>query len=466
VTDAAPTVALDPTDVAGWAAQPFETLLTLPLAQVEGPQLEALVRRFERLRPAVSALDKLAARQGVDRIDSLDDAAPLLFDHRVYKSYPLSVIEKRQYDRLTAWLGRLTTHDLSGVPLDDVTSVDGWLERLDEHGMIMLHSTGTTGKLSFLPRSRAEWPGWERAFFEAGRAATGIDRRTEALPTFHPGYRSGHTTSTKMHKIFGERSAEGEEGRHVLYDYAISSDLLSLAARLRTAEERGELDELDLDPQLLEERRKLIEAGRSRDQDLERWFTKLAEEFRGQRVRIDGVTGDLVRLALKGREQGLECEFAPGSVLFTAGGLKGLKDAPADWEQVLKDFFGIDRITSIYGMSECMGLAPMCSAGYYHFFPYTIPFLLDADGNVLPREGVQTGRAALFDLLAESYWGGFVTGDRITMHWDEDCECGWKGPRLDRNIARFSELEGGDDKISCAGTEEAYSEFMTYVGNI
>jgi hypothetical protein len=146
--------------------------------------------------------------------------------------------------------------------------------------------------------------------------------------------------------------------------------------------------------------------------------------------------------------------------------LKGLRDAPDDWEGLLRDFFGIDRLSSIYGMSECMGYAPLCSAGHYHFFPHTIPLLLDADGNVLPREGVQTGRMALFDLLAESYWGGFITGDRVTLRFDSDCACGWKGPRIDREIVRFSELEGGDDKISCAGTEEAYSEFMSYVSSI
>jgi hypothetical protein len=72
----------------------------------------------------------------------------------------------------------------------------------------------------------------------------------------------------------------------------------------------------------------------------------------------------------------------------------------------------------------------------------------------------------LFDLLAESYWGGFLSGDRVTLYWDEDCACGWKGVRVDRDIRRFSEMEGGDDKISCAGTEEAYSEFMSYVSNI
>src|ERR1019366_200989 len=204
---------------------------------------------------------------------------------------------------------------------------------------------------------------------------------------------------------------------------------LSLAARMQTAEERGELDTLDIDPQLLEQRAKLIEAGRNRDQDFERWFTKLAEDFRGQRVWINGVTSDLIRLALKGREQGVKCHFAEGSVLFTGGGMKGLLEIPDDWEGLLRDFFGIDRIASMYGMTECMGTAPVCSAGFYHFLPYAVPLLLDPDGNVLPREGVRTGRLALFDLLAETYWGGFISGDRITMYWDEDCACGWKGPR-------------------------------------
>lgn len=466
MSDTASSVELDPSDVAAWAARPYEELFGLGREEVEGPQLEALRQRFAELRPGVSALDKLAAREGVEGFDSLAGAAPLLFDHRVYKSYPMSIVERRQFDRLTGWLQRLTTHDLGAVPLDGVDSVDSWLERLDENGMIMLHSTGTTGKLSFIPRSRTEWDAWQDAFFEATRAASGVDRRADAIPTFYPGYRSGHTTGTKMQRIMGEQSAEGEAGRHVLYDYSISSDLLSLAARLRTAEERGEIEKLDIDPALLEQRAQLIEAGRHREDDLEGWFKKLAEEFRGQRVRIDGVTADLIRLAQKGQAEGLDCEFAPGSVLFTSGGLKGLKDAPEDWEGLLKDFFGIDRISSIYGMSECMGLAPLCTAGHYHFMPYTIPLLLDADGGLLPREGTQTGRYAFFDLLAETYWGGFITGDRITIHWDEDCACGWKGPRLERTIARFSELEGGDDKISCAGTEEAYSEFMSYVSNI
>jgi hypothetical protein len=457
---------LDRSDVAGWAEQPYEILFALSRVEVEEAQREALARRFQALRSEIVALDKLASRQGVKRIDTVEEAVPAFFDHRVYKSYPLSLLEKRQFDRLTAWMRRLTVHDITKVPLDGVSSVDSWLDRLDDYGMIVGHSTGTTGKLSFIPRSQTEWPAWRAAYFEMRRAATGVDTFRINIPSFQPGYRYGHHMATKMQALFARESAEGEEGRHVLYDYALSSDLLSLAGRLQAAEERGELDQLDIDPKLLEDRAELIERSRHRDEDLQRWFAKLADDFRGQRVRVSGTASDLVQLAQRGREQGVVCEFTPDSILLTSGGLKGLKNPPPDWEQVVKDFFGIDRISSMYGMSECMGLAPLCRKGYYHFFPYTIPVMIDQDGTVLPREGVHTGRLGVFDLLAESYWGGFMSGDRVTLYWDYACECGWTGPRIDGNIARFADLEGGDDKITCAGTAQAYSEFMDYVSAV
>jgi hypothetical protein len=89
--------------------------------------------------------------------------------------------------------------------------------------------------------------------------------------------------------------------------------------------------------------------------------------------------------------------------------------------------------------------------------------LMGPDGKPLPREGVQKGRMAVFDLLAESYWGGFVSGDEVTMHYDDKCACGWRGPRIEKTIRRYSEMEGGDDKITCAGSAKAYDEFMDYV---
>jgi hypothetical protein len=91
-----------------------------------------------------------------------------------------------------------------------------------------------------------------------------------------------------------------------------------------------------------------------------------------------------------------------------------------------------------------------------------IPMVLDQDANELPREGVQTGRFAVFDLLAESYWGGFISGDEVTIHWDDESGA-FGGPRIEKQVRRYSEAEGGDDKITCAGSAKAYNEFMDFV---
>ena len=150
-------------------------------------------------------------------------------------------------------------------------------------------------------------------------------------------------------------------------------------------------------------------------------------------------------------------------MLLGGGGMKGYKDAPADWEEQVKAFFGVARLGNQYGFSESIGNAPMCEAGFFHFLPYTVPLLMDADGQSIAREGVKTGRLVLVDPIPTSYWGGFTSGDEVTMHWEDDCPCGWKGPRAAKTIRRFAESEGGDDKITCAGSQQAYNEFMAFV---
>lgn len=446
-----------------WLDDGIEALYAISWRDYEDVQTEVLKRRFAELRDGVAALQKLAQREGIDAIDGLEDALPLMFDHRVYKNYPLSLIEKRDIGKLNAWLNRLTTHDLTKMDLTGLTTIEGWLDRLDEFGMLVGHSTGTTGKLSFVPRSRTELPAWERHYLEVFRATTGVDPINDPVPSFSPGYRGGHHMALKMGRLFGTISAGGEEHVHTLYQTHVPADLASLAGRMQAAEERGELTAEAFDPALIEARNAMIEQARRRDQDMAAWFEKLFVEFRGKRVNIGGTGADLIRIARVGMERGLKPEFAEGSYMMTGGGLKGLKDPPEDWEGFVKDYFGIDTLGMNYAMSECMSGAPRCSEGHFHLTPQLIPVLFDSDTKMLPREGVQTGRFGFFDLLAQTYWGGFISGDQVTIHWDEDCACGWKGPRIAPKITRFAEMEGGDDKITCAGTAKAYDEFLDFV---
>ena len=57
--------------------------------------------------------------------------------------------------------------------------------------------------------------------------------------------------------------------------------------------------------------------------------------------------------------------------------MKGLKDAPEDWEGYVSDYFGIHKIGMVYGMSEVMGMSPRCTHKHFHIMPHTIPILFD-----------------------------------------------------------------------------------------
>jgi hypothetical protein len=70
---------------------------------------------------------------------------------------------------------------------------------------------------------------------------------------------------------------------------------------------------------------------------------------------------------------------------------------------------------------------------------------------------------AIFDLLPRSYWGGFVSGDEVTLS-HEPCTCGRTTSHLARRIERYSEKQAGDDKITCVAAEDAHRaalEFLT-----
>lgn len=457
------TISLLPDNPAAWTYRRWQDLMSIPREEREKLQLDAVRISFARLRNRIPALRKLADKQGVEHIEKIEDILPVCFDHRVLKNYPMQIIENRDFAKLTTWLDKLTAHDLTRVDLTGLTTIEDWLARLEAYGMLVTYSSGTTGKLSFVPRSYDELGPWKYHFFNVNYASNGVDPWKVRLPTLSPTYRGGYQTMLKMLTLFNVEMAGGEEHYHTLYDSHIPADLMALSGRLQAAEDKGEVMSLGLDPALLEQRQRMLEQGRRREADMEVWFGKLIGQFKGQRVKIGGTFADLYRVARAGLEKGLRCEFAPGSILTGGGGMKGYKDAPDDWEEQVKYFFGVDRLGNQYGFSECIGNAPLCEEGYFHLPPYSVPLLMDADGNALPREGVQKGRLVLVDAIPLSYWGGFTSGDEVTVHWEEGCPCGWKSPRIAKTIRRFAENEGGDDKITCAGSQAAYNEFMEFV---
>jgi hypothetical protein len=93
---------------------------TLPIADLVTLQRLALRHRFAELRDRVPVLTRMADEQHIEEIDELDDVVPLLFEHSVYKSFPVALIVRwfpglghdlmleartgRVVDALVAWL--------------------------------------------------------------------------------------------------------------------------------------------------------------------------------------------------------------------------------------------------------------------------------------------------------------------------------------------------------------------------
>jgi hypothetical protein len=107
-------------------------------------------------------------------------------------------------------------------------------------------------------------------------------------------------------------------------------------------------------------------------------------------------------------------------------------------------------------MQEINTSFPKCRAGRYHVAPWVIALPLDTPGETLldASNGEIEARAAFVDLSLSGRWGGVISGDKV--HIDAGtCACGSEGPTVADNIVRYADLEGGD-KISCAGTIDAY----------
>ncbi len=444
-------------------------LWTMPDAARDVYQLAGLRRRFEQLRDRIPFLKKLADRDGIDSISSLEDAVPLLFEHTVYKSYPASLLEKSQFKIINGWLQKLTTHKISHVDVGNCSSIDSWLDVMDENTDLLIHhSSGTSGTVSLFPKSKVELSVFGKQY-PLRFQTFGEPRPEDPEPKAHvivPSYAQGGSAHFRINNQYWERVAhEDDEYMHVAFKGRMSADILYLAGRLRAAKARGDLDRLSVAPQLLA-RLSEFETSQSHRAELMRDFldsvtTKLA----GKRVFMACAPTYLWPLAEKALGQGRRGVFSPDSVVSSGGGAKGIV-LPADWKEKVQEFAGVRTIPINYSMTEMCANNMMCTNGNYHVAPWIIPYILDPDtSKPLPRSGTVTGRMAFYDLAPDSHWGGFITGDEVTITWDTPCGCGRTGHFLAPTIARYSEQRGGDDKISCAASAEAHEEAMDFLAH-
>ena len=440
---------------------------SIPRKAMKALQLAALQIRFNDLRDKVPMLKKLADEQGIEQINSLDDVVPLLFEHTMYKSYPASLLEKGRFTQINKWLNKLTSHDISEVDVSHCQSIDEWLAVMEKTDLRVVHSSGTTGTMSFIPHSEVEFDMLGKTMTMTILQNFGDDKASEEpIHVIFPYFRSGYNGMLRGNDITVKHISKGEENFHAAYEGRMSSDLLYLAARIKAAQAKGMLDRLKISDEMKERQREFSEIDAKMPEHMDRFYEEKFTQLKGKRIWASGTWNLMHKMATSGLEKGQENMFSPDSVVLSGGGAKGLTP-PDNWQDDVCKFIGVNHITMAYGMSEIFGHNRMCSEGRYHMVPWVIPFVLDpATSEVLPREGKQTGRAAFFGLLARHAWGGFITGDEITIDWDSQCACGQTTYHLDPLIQRFSDKTGDDDKITCAATPDAHKQAMTFLSNL
>jgi hypothetical protein len=457
-------------DPIGFFDESVTEMHSIPREDLESLQRDAMILRFADHRENVEILRKLADRLAISRVSELDDVVPLLFSHTAFKSYPAALLDKKRFDLMTQWLDKLTTYDLSGVDTDGCDSIDGWIDRLDEQTPLeVITSSGTTGTLSIIPKDKAgSVQGmhlWKMFLFQTFGKQPTDDELNPVVDVVWPNYSGGKLGHLRIASMIRHSFTGGDESRfHALYSDAIDTDLMFLASKMRAAASRGELDRLEIDPQLAARKDEFIAMQARRPQEMSEFFERLSNELRGKRVFMTSAYNLMYDVAAAGVDRGVTAVFAPDSAILTGGGAKGFV-LPDDYMEVIKTFLGVEHIQEGYGFSEQNAFHWACEEGRYHVQPWIVPFVLDPEtSKPLPREGAQVGRAAVYDLLNQSHWGGVISGDEVTVDWSTPCPCGRTSVAFEHDIIRYSEKEGvEDDRITCAATHEVHNEAVNFM---
>ncbi|MFZ2178827.1 MAG: hypothetical protein WAW17_33305 [Rhodococcus sp. (in: high G+C Gram-positive bacteria)] len=414
--------------------------------------VEMLDEIFQDRRKQVPLLAQRAEAEGITEIRSREDMIPLLFPHTTYKSYPESLIAKGQWRQMNRWLDSVSTHRVTDVDVSGVTDVDGWIEALEAEGHLVSSSSGTSGKSSFLSKSRLDRDANMQNMLDS-LSGMGLppERTWHVIPVGPDTGQSAHVAMRDL-IIDNYRRPDGIplfEGTPTVGHHRYMARLQAM--RRAMTDGTAAPDEVAA-----------FEAeGAVRQAEQERRLHHWADHILARRTEpifFNAQFTQLYRLCEILREKGASDGDITGvNTLTCGGGLKGTS-LPADYQDQIFRMLNVTpaRFLHYYSMQELNIRLPKCLEGRYHVPDEIVLFVLDKQGEKPAPvvDGTVEGRAAFFDTTVDGRWGGTISGDRITVDQGA-CPCGRPGDTVLPDIARYSDL-GSDDKITCAGTMDAY----------
>jgi hypothetical protein len=383
-------------------------------------------------RAAIPAYRRLAAEAGVD-----DDAPlPVLAERctvtdDLFKSYDAAWVGARDFGALSGWLQDVCAEP---VPADAAAAhdLDDWLDRLERGGIHVLYSSGTGGRLSFVPRGEASWAAYRAngpsyLMHQVVRLGLDLSAMDGAVLGFRGGRMGIQRAGVELSRVLG--------AVHYLYDREIRAETLRALLTARS-------------PAAADAARTALAA----PAEAYRGFVAALSRAtaRGRAVWLFGAPYQVH--ALCGLMDALGASpLCPGSVVTLGGGWKsfeGQRVARPVLVDTIETVLGVPaaRVLEAYAMVELNTPLMRCAEGRYHVPPILEPWLFDEALLPLPPGRDVTGTFGFMDPTATTYPAFVVTGDAVRLV-REPCPCGLVGPAILGEVRRAA----GAETRGCGG---------------
>jgi hypothetical protein len=379
-----------------------------------------------------------AYRRLCDEADAGDDAPLTVLAERctvsddLFKSYDPAWLGARDFAALSGWLQDLCAEP---VPADAAAAgdVDDWLDRLERGGLHVLYSSGTSGKLSFVPRGPNSWDAYRAngpSYLMHQVVRLGID--LSAMDGAVLGFRGGRMGIQRA----GVELARFLADVHYLHDREIRAEALRAMLTARSTAAAGAA------------RARL---GTGQDEAYRQLLGTLRRVTeRGRAVWLFGAPHQLKTLCTLMQTVGAG-PLCPGSVVTLGGGWKSFEDQRVDRAvlcELIHAALGVApaRVLEAYAMVELNTPLMRCAGGRYHVPPILEPWLFDEALLPLPAGSDITGIFGFMDPTATSFPAFLVTGDEVRLA-REPCPCGLVGPAIVGEVRRAS----GHEARGCGG---------------
>ena len=404
-------------------------------ARVEAVRHRAILLNHKRYVERIPVYRHLAKERGLLEVADLDTLVnELMFPSDLFKSYEPRWLDSNDYASMTDWLGSIFFR-IPRISLDGVDNITSWRARLRTDSIYVTHSSGTSGRFSFVPRDRFTWA----ALVSNGRysSQTVWDRS----PEHHTDY-DCLILGPRGSGMGIQASATGLAGfaarSHFLFDVEMTADVLRALQDSSPDNESNRTAQRFLEATIHERDHSYAQAFQ---------FLRRARD-EGRRVLIFGPPFHVDEACSRILAEEGPIRLEHDSIVITGGGWKGPKKiAHEELLNRIEKALGVptSHVIDTYSTSECNCVFMNCSQGRYHVPPIIELVALDDYLERIPGNDT-FGTIGFLDPFAVSYPGFVITGDEGHLVQDR-CACGLTGWSIAGEIRRKPGLEAK----GCAG---------------